>query len=237
MDREALHAAVHGVTKSQTWLSNWTELNIIWKFLLKVDSIIFSSLFFSPPNPILGIYNLASTQGFLIPGPPPALEPWVPALLKFLTILPIATPQLTRLLLTRQLCLISQFIMSRAQMLGLYRIWAGFLRLYTSVKRGPGLPEASESRAEITSRNTGSLEAKLKYEATHCPDASLPEQAWEEAETTETTAQTWCSSWSLPDVGEGWVCSPQWAAGSPGGLLGVPGSAAPDLLLLPGVGQ
>ena len=25
--REACHAAVHGVTKSQTWLSNWTELN------------------------------------------------------------------------------------------------------------------------------------------------------------------------------------------------------------------
>jgi len=26
MDREAWHAAVHGVTKSQTQLSNWTEL-------------------------------------------------------------------------------------------------------------------------------------------------------------------------------------------------------------------
>ena len=25
-DREAWHAAVHGVAKSQTWLSNWTEL-------------------------------------------------------------------------------------------------------------------------------------------------------------------------------------------------------------------
>ena len=29
MDREAWHAAVHGVTKSQTRLSNWTELNWI----------------------------------------------------------------------------------------------------------------------------------------------------------------------------------------------------------------
>ena len=27
MDREAWHAAVHGVTKSWTWLSVWTELN------------------------------------------------------------------------------------------------------------------------------------------------------------------------------------------------------------------
>ena len=26
MDREAWHAAVHGVTQSQTWLSNWTDL-------------------------------------------------------------------------------------------------------------------------------------------------------------------------------------------------------------------
>ena len=27
MDREAWYAAVHWVTKSQTWLSDWTELN------------------------------------------------------------------------------------------------------------------------------------------------------------------------------------------------------------------
>ena len=27
MDREAWHAAVHGVAKSWTWLSDWTELN------------------------------------------------------------------------------------------------------------------------------------------------------------------------------------------------------------------
>ena len=27
MDREAWRAAVHGVTKSRTWMSNWTELN------------------------------------------------------------------------------------------------------------------------------------------------------------------------------------------------------------------
>jgi len=29
MDREAWHAAVHGVEKSQTWLNNWTELNVL----------------------------------------------------------------------------------------------------------------------------------------------------------------------------------------------------------------
>ena len=27
MDREAWRAAIHGVTRSQTWLSHWTELN------------------------------------------------------------------------------------------------------------------------------------------------------------------------------------------------------------------
>ena len=37
MDREAWHAAVHGVTKSQTWLSNWTERSytILEKFFLQ----------------------------------------------------------------------------------------------------------------------------------------------------------------------------------------------------------
>ena len=29
MDREAWSAAVHGVSKSQVWLSDWTELNWI----------------------------------------------------------------------------------------------------------------------------------------------------------------------------------------------------------------
>ena len=28
MDREAWRATVHGITKSQTWLGNWTELNM-----------------------------------------------------------------------------------------------------------------------------------------------------------------------------------------------------------------
>ena len=29
MDREAWHAVIHGVAKSRTWLSDWTELNSI----------------------------------------------------------------------------------------------------------------------------------------------------------------------------------------------------------------
>ena len=36
IDREAWRAAVHGVKKSQIWLSNWTELN--W-FLLNQEPI------------------------------------------------------------------------------------------------------------------------------------------------------------------------------------------------------
>ena len=38
MDREAWYAAVHGVAKSRTRLSDWTELNripqLLWKYLL-----------------------------------------------------------------------------------------------------------------------------------------------------------------------------------------------------------
>ena len=37
MDREAWRAAIHGVAKSRTWLSNWTELN--WDSILKSRDI------------------------------------------------------------------------------------------------------------------------------------------------------------------------------------------------------
>ena len=40
MDREAWCAAVHGVTKSQKWLSNWTELNI--KYILSVIAVLWT---------------------------------------------------------------------------------------------------------------------------------------------------------------------------------------------------
>ena len=36
MDREAWPAAIHGVAKSQTWLSNWTELNWMCYKILKI---------------------------------------------------------------------------------------------------------------------------------------------------------------------------------------------------------
>ena len=32
MDGEAWRAAIHGVAKSQTWLSDWTELN--WEYIM-----------------------------------------------------------------------------------------------------------------------------------------------------------------------------------------------------------
>ena len=30
-DREAWHAAVHGITKNQIWLSDWTEMSVAMK--------------------------------------------------------------------------------------------------------------------------------------------------------------------------------------------------------------
>ena len=37
MDREAWRAVIHGVTKSQTWLSDWTELNWTWKTIKNIN--------------------------------------------------------------------------------------------------------------------------------------------------------------------------------------------------------
>ena len=34
MDRKAWRTAVHGVAKSQTWLSDWTELNWTWTLII-----------------------------------------------------------------------------------------------------------------------------------------------------------------------------------------------------------
>ena len=51
LDREAWRAAIHGVTKSQTRLSDWTELNVI----VRRDSIMLWEAFYSL---WLGIYFL-----------------------------------------------------------------------------------------------------------------------------------------------------------------------------------
>ena len=42
MNREVWHPAVHGVTKSRTQLSDWTEL--IWNFVIKMVSLLFNML-------------------------------------------------------------------------------------------------------------------------------------------------------------------------------------------------
>jgi len=45
MDREAWHAAIHGITRSLTWLSDWTELKlIVWGancYLTLQNSLLF----------------------------------------------------------------------------------------------------------------------------------------------------------------------------------------------------
>ena len=54
MDREAWHTAVHGVTKSWTLLSDWTELNTIKGFGIvnkaEIDVFLEFSCFFSDPK-------------------------------------------------------------------------------------------------------------------------------------------------------------------------------------------
>ena len=42
MEREAWCAAIHGVTKSWTWLSDWTELNLNIYILFPIDKSIFT---------------------------------------------------------------------------------------------------------------------------------------------------------------------------------------------------
>ena len=63
MDREACCAAIHGVTKSQTWLSDWTELN--WGLRMSLSSLSADewsvsplSLFFGLKHPNSGAYRL-----------------------------------------------------------------------------------------------------------------------------------------------------------------------------------
>ena len=59
-DRETWHAAVHGVTKSQTWLSNWTELTLCFRVYL----LIYTSLKFVTLGYIKKIKRKAFFQKF-----------------------------------------------------------------------------------------------------------------------------------------------------------------------------
>ena len=44
MDREAWHAAVYGVAKSQTWLSDWTGLNWYYEYFFLLCGLAFHYL-------------------------------------------------------------------------------------------------------------------------------------------------------------------------------------------------
>ena len=53
MDREAWHAAVHGVTKSRTWLSDWIELN--WTEHLEITCLHFATFLAPADTPVAPI--------------------------------------------------------------------------------------------------------------------------------------------------------------------------------------
>ena len=65
MDREALCAAVHGVAKSQTRLSNWTELIVVYWLLWPSAPIAFASVAYLVIR-YSSLYLLPSLNGFLI---------------------------------------------------------------------------------------------------------------------------------------------------------------------------
>ena len=46
MDRETWRAAVHGVTKSWSGLSNWTDLYVFWKMSVQVLCLLFNQVVF-----------------------------------------------------------------------------------------------------------------------------------------------------------------------------------------------
>ena len=64
MDREAWHAAVHGVAKSQTRMSNWTELNVRQTKRQK-DLVIDSDMKSEHETHSAGEYFFASTEEWI----------------------------------------------------------------------------------------------------------------------------------------------------------------------------
>ena len=59
MDREAWRAAIHGVTKSRTWLSDWTELN--WLRILHIST----TPFFSPLTAHNSVYATSDALSYI----------------------------------------------------------------------------------------------------------------------------------------------------------------------------
>ena len=53
VDREARHAAIHGVAKSRTWLSDWTELNWVY-FIMGIYSSLFTH------SPVMNIWIVSN---------------------------------------------------------------------------------------------------------------------------------------------------------------------------------
>ena len=54
MDREVRCAAVHGITKSRTWLSNWTEAKELLILAYNFRKLFSASYFYPPPSKSLG---------------------------------------------------------------------------------------------------------------------------------------------------------------------------------------
>ena len=62
MDREAWRAAVHGVKKSQTWLSDWTELKLNSDFALKCSQGWLLSKMLKSMNPQTKLFRFKTYQ-------------------------------------------------------------------------------------------------------------------------------------------------------------------------------
>ena len=67
MDWEAWHAAIHGVTKSWTWLSNWTDLNCYPNSDIRINVLVAQSCLTlcNPTNcspPVLSVYGILKQE-------------------------------------------------------------------------------------------------------------------------------------------------------------------------------
>ena len=70
MDREAWHAAIHGVAKSRIWLNNWTELNNFLLSSRKMSSplLCLRRILWSHPHSILHYHHSNNLSSFLPQG-------------------------------------------------------------------------------------------------------------------------------------------------------------------------